>query len=137
MLPKDTSCAGITLPGNSEPYGLPKIMKETATTQSDVSSRILEVIKEDFHNDFMDVYALTISLTDKHPEQANNEIRNALNHLARALMIDTPQDALEQITKAQGHIERAKRDCLKISLINRHKIIVDAAYRLRVRFETP
>lgn len=51
------------------------------------------------------------------PLQFTNELRNAINHLARAYCCENDADVDEEIRKAIGHIERAKRDCLKMSSI--------------------
>lgn len=51
------------------------------------------------------------------PEQPNNELRNALNHMARALEAADVASAQEDLGKAAGHIERAKRDSLKLATI--------------------
>lgn len=56
---------------------------------------------------------------DIHPEQTNNEIRNAVTHLSRAPNAATQEGADEEITKAVLHIERAKRDCLKLTIITK------------------
>lgn len=94
---------------------------------------VLEVIARDFHEEFMDMYALAVATAEVHPEQANNEVRNAVNHLARALLAEDEHEQEDQVRKARGHIERAKRDCLKITLIRKHKLLSGAAWRLQVR----
>lgn len=101
-----------------------------------VADAVQSVLLKEFHEEFMEFYALAIATAEKHPEQANNEIRNATNHLARALVAGVDgenKEAAEQIKLAKGHLERAKRDCLKITLIRKHRDISGAAWRVRIR----
>lgn len=89
----------------------------TAAEQRRVRATVVRVLKEDIHRDLMSLYAIAVALNEQHPEQVNNEIRNAVSHLCRALQADSYADAEKQIKRAQeSHIERAKRDCLKLSI---------------------
>lgn len=74
-------------------------------------------ILDDFIDDFMNHYAMALFEGDKHPEQANNEVRNAFVHIGRILANDNQE---KNLIKAKDHIERAKRDCLKISIIEKY-----------------
>lgn len=78
---------------------------------------VAAVIEDHYFRDFLDIYGTTISITEMHPEQVNNEIRNALTHIARALVDEQADEVADNIEKAKAHIERAKRDCLKLSII--------------------
>lgn len=76
----------------------------------------------------MEVYAMVVSTTETHPEQVNNKIRGALTHLARAL--DRGDGCSEEVQKAQAHIDRTKRDCLKVIIVQKHKAIRGTLWRL-------
>lgn len=85
------------------------------------NSIIASCIEQDYLKDLMPIYAHTIACAEQHPEQVNNEIRNALTHLARCAHEHRDiGKARIQIEKAQGHFERAKKDCLKISIAILH-----------------
>lgn|GEM_PF-6668173 len=70
-----------------------------------------------FSKDFTKFYATVIEITEKLPEQINNEIRNAFSHLARANESDDIEAIKAECDKSRDHIERANRDCLKCSII--------------------
>jgi hypothetical protein len=89
--------------------------------EREVLSRVRKLILEDFHEDFQEIYSYAVTTLEIAPEQANNEIRNALNHIARALTADDMAHAEDNLSQARGHIERAKRDCLKLALIHIHE----------------
>lgn len=82
--------------------------------------RASHIINAHYRQDLHAVFETTRCLTSTKPDQANNEIRNGLNHLARALAEQKPDDASLQFRKAEDHFDRAKRDCLKISLVQLH-----------------
>lgn len=98
-------------------------MPQLSEQQREVLSRVRQLILEDFHEDFQEVYSYAITSLEVVPEQANNEIRNALNHIARALTANDPELVDENLAQAKGHIERAKRDSLKLALIHLHEQI--------------
>lgn len=98
-------------------------MSLSPENQRDALSRVRQLILEDFHSDFQEVYSYAVTALEIAPEQANNEIRNALNHIARALTANDDQSADDNLRQAKGHIERAKRDCLKLALIHLHEQI--------------
>jgi len=78
---------------------------------------VKQFIVDDFIDDFMEFYAVALNETDLHPEQANNEVRNAFVHLGRYL-IDSETNS-EDLNKARDHLKRGKRDCLKIAIISK------------------
>jgi hypothetical protein len=85
--------------------------------RDEILAEIGIILQEDIHGQLMDFYAAAVSLNEKQPEQVNNELRNAITHFARAISEETKQHADEQILKARSHIDRAKRDAIKLSLI--------------------
>lgn len=97
---------------------------------AEICDYALDFIANEFHDNFMDIYALTIAISEKHPEQVNNEVRNCLNHIARALRAETLDDARENLKKAAGHLERGRRDCLKLCIIYRREQIQSAIFRI-------
>ncbi|MEX0739191.1 MAG: hypothetical protein WD071_07610 [Pseudohongiella sp.] len=96
-----------------------------------IQDQITSIIHDDYLNDFLDIYGVTISIAEKHPEQVNNEVRNALTHLARALIPDIP-DPQQEIEDAKKHLQRAKRDCLKLSIIHKREQLVSSIYRIEL-----
>jgi hypothetical protein len=104
-------------------YFLGAGFQRDARRKAKATAIVLEVIEKDFHVDFTEAWATTVALTETIPDQANNEIRNAFNHLARALKSETEEDAAGNIREARSHLDRAKRDCLKISVIYVHESV--------------
>ena len=89
-------------------------------------SLVAECIESDFINGLQKTYAFAISIVEQHPQQVNNEIRNALTHLGRAIKAtDDIVEAREEIAKAKGHFERAKKDCYKLAVIRLHERILE------------
>ena len=85
----------------------------TAGRRAEEVSSVLDF----YHSDFTTYLATVISLTETLPEQINNQIRDAVTHLARANIADTLTEVQHQSRLARSHIERANRDCLKASII--------------------
>ena len=84
---------------------------------------ILSIIETEFQGNLSEIVSITTGLTENIPDQINNEIRNFLNHLARAYTASSIEVADADISKARGHLERATRDCLKIAIINRRIVL--------------
>lgn len=98
----------------------PKGTKQDSVPTNNTND-VAECILRDYYAETLDIYGLTISLIEKHPEQANNEIRNALTHLARALASKEPATSKVEMDKAKGHFERAQKDCLKLCILELHE----------------
>ena len=92
---------------------------------------MLNLITREFHQEFGAIHARTVAFTDVQPEQANNEIRNALNHMARALLQSDEDRATKDVAKAYSHLDRAARDCLKISIIEKQKQVRQLSQEVR------
>jgi rRNA maturation protein Rpf1 len=73
-----------------------------------------------FDQNFTKYMAVTISLTEAIPDQINNHIRNAFTHLSRACFANDKKDVEDEVNRAISHIERANRDCLKVSVLEQH-----------------
>lgn len=82
---------------------------------------VSDCIQKHYYDDLLNVYGLTIALTETHPEQVNNEIRNALTHLARVRLAKKEDDLHEEIKRSIGHFERGKKDCLKLCIATLHE----------------
>jgi hypothetical protein len=78
---------------------------------------VLKIIEDDFHGDLAEAWSFAVALTETIPEQANNEVRNCMTHLGRAIAAPDRGSADREISQASNHLERAKRDCLKIAII--------------------
>lgn len=79
---------------------------------------IVRALRVDIAVELAEYYGAAVFFGDnKRPEQPNNEIRNAINHYARAFEADTWEEAEKNIRAAESHIERAKRDSLKLAAI--------------------
>lgn len=85
-----------------------------------------------FHQDFSSYYASTIAIVEKLPDQINNEIRNAMSHLARANASDNIATIQLECDRARAHIERANRDCLKCSIITLRKKIHRQVFHAKI-----
>lgn len=106
-------------------------MAITPVQKRNVSMRVQKLLVDEIHGQFLDLYAATVSLSERHPEQVNNELRNALTHMARAVASEDFDHAIAEIKKAEGHIERAKRDAAKISVIELHNLVADASAEIK------
>lgn len=94
-----------------------------------VKTQLIENVIGFYHEDFTEYYATVIALTEQMPEQINNEIRNAFSHLARVQTATSQVEAEKEAEKAQAHVERACRDCLKASIIAVHDDITNLRNR--------
>jgi hypothetical protein len=81
---------------------------------------------------FTQYMAAMIAISESVPEEINNQIRNAFTHVARAAHAETLTDVNAEVEKAIGHIERACRDCLKVSIIyareNLDQLVADVVF---------
>ncbi len=98
---------------------------------TEVVNATVDLIQKDYFDDFLNVYGLTIALTETHPEQANNEVRNALTHIGRALNAPK-EDAHGQISAAKRHFKRAKLDCLKLCVVRKQNDLHNLMSRIEV-----
>jgi len=106
-------------------------MNSDLPSSASVQAEVLRLITHDFHQEFGEIHARTVAFTDIQPEQANNEIRNALNHMARALLETDETRAKKDVAKAYSHLDRATRDCLKIAIIGKHEHVKRLAQEVR------
>lgn len=106
-------------------------MAMTDEEQQEILSQVAGILREDIHGDLMDFYAAAVALTEKHPDQVNNEVRNAVAHLGRALVAESTVEAVGDIRQARSHISRAKRDAIKLAVIELHDRIQDACREIR------
>jgi hypothetical protein len=78
----------------------------------------LRFIRQDIGLELAEYYGAAVFYGNNvKPEQPNNQLRNALNHLARAYEASDWASAQKQIELAEGHVTRAKRDSLKLATI--------------------
>ena len=89
----------------------------TAAERRLLLASVATLLETEIHGQFLELYAAAVSATEKHPEQVNNELRNALTHIARAVSVPDLETANGELEKALSHIERAKRDAVKIAVI--------------------
>jgi hypothetical protein len=107
-------------------------MALTAQERAVVEAYIYKFLQADFFDTLSRYYAEGVAYSSKHPQNINNELRNALTHLARALNAPNMKDAQENMDSAGRHIERFKRDCLKVAVIYSGKDtndLINHAYR--------
>ena len=79
---------------------------------------LIRIVRQDIGTELAEYYGAAVFYSDNvKPEQPNNEIRNALNHLARAYDASTWAEAQADIAAAERHVLRAKRDALKLAVI--------------------
>jgi hypothetical protein len=101
-----------------------------------VLRRVGEVLAAELHGNFMDFYATAVALTETQPDQVNNEVRNAVTHLGRALIAGSEKEAHDQIRLGRAHIERATRDAIKLSVLELTDRIHDACEEIKLRTGT-
>lgn len=89
------------------------------------NEKILNIITNEYLSDYIEILGICVGITEYYPQQADSQIRNALTHLSRAASFDDEVDIDIEIDKAKGHIERAKRDCLKLAIIRKKEHISD------------
>jgi hypothetical protein len=111
-------------------------MPLTARERSSVLSEIGHALTRDVHDELLPFFAAAVSLTESLPEQVNNELRNALTHFARSLQADTKAAAQRDVEKGHGHLDRAKRDALKLSILTLHDRIQVALAEVVMRMGT-
>jgi len=89
----------------------------TQPEREEVSARIIHFLQDEFAPVLSKYYALGVSLSNRHPQNINNELRNAMTHMARALNAVEIGVARDELDAAMRHTERFKRDCLKVAVI--------------------
>ena len=97
-----------------------------------VLDKVATVLREQIHDQFVDFYAAAVSLTERQPDQVNNEIRNALTHLSRSLAVDDYAQANSEIDRACNHIDRAMRDAIKLAVFELRDRIHSACAEIRL-----
>lgn len=91
-----------------------------AKDKNKIKKTVLALIENDLGHqlDRFVAYARYFGNKNKSPAQVANEARNAVTHLSRAMQANDINTANSEIALAEKHIERAKRDALKIATIN-------------------
>jgi hypothetical protein len=92
---------------------------------SDKNSKIIDFLSNEYLSDYVEILGLVVSITEYYPQQADSQIRNAMTHLARAAIAEDLDIIETELGKAKSHIERAKRDCLKLAIIEKKKHVFD------------
>jgi hypothetical protein len=95
--------------------------------------QVVGIITQEFQVKFQNQYSIVITTVGLHPEQVNNEMRNMLTHLARALVAESCETVNKEIGLARGHLTRAQRDCLKLANLHILKQIKDDLAVIRLR----
>lgn len=85
-----------------------------------------------YYSEFTTYLATTISFTETLPEEINNQIRDAFTHLSRANASGEIDEIKQECRLAKRHVDRANRDCLKVSIIKARleldQLIEDAVF---------
>lgn len=89
------------------------------------NERIINILLNEYLGDYVEILGVCVGITEYYPQQADSQIRNALTHLSRAASFNDDTEINIEIEKAKGHIERAKRDCLKLAIIRKKEHISD------------
>lgn len=89
------------------------------------NKKIIDILLNEYLNDYIEILGVCVGITEYYPQQADSQIRNALTHLSRAASFESEIEIEIEIKKAKGHIERAKRDCLKLAIIRKKEHISD------------
>lgn len=93
------------------------------------NTAIKDFLSKDYLLDYSEILSMTVAITNFYPQQAESQLRNAMTHLARSVSEASNLD--DEIKKAKGHLERAKRDCLKLSIIKKKKDVENEIKSLR------
>lgn len=93
------------------------------------NTAIQDFLSKDYLLDYSELLSTTVAITNFYPQQAESQLRNAMTHLARSVSEASNLDA--EIEKAKGHLERAKRDCLKLSIIKKKQDVENEIKNLR------
>jgi hypothetical protein len=88
-----------------------------AEQKKEIEDAIFALIKEDYHRDFESVYEVAVTILKDFVPLACEEIRNANNHVARALSVDDVDDARLNLARARRHIHYAKYVCLVLCVL--------------------
>lgn len=91
----------------------------------DKNTKIINTLLNEYLSDYIEILGICVGITEYYPQQADSQIRNALTHLSRAASFDDATEIDKEIEKAKGHIERAKRDCLKLAIIRKKEHVAD------------
>jgi hypothetical protein len=110
-------------------------MALTAQERAVVESYIIKFLQTDFIDTLSLYYAEGVAYSSRHPQNINNELRNALTHLARALNAPSMHEAQDNMDSAGRHIERFKRDCLKVAVIYSGKDVNNLLTHAHRRFK--
>jgi len=95
-----------------------------------INQAISDFLKNDYSKEYVEnILAATVAITNYYPAQADSQIRDAMTHLARCA--SNPENGEKELEKAKDHLERAKRDCLKIAIFTKKKDIKEEIKSLR------
>lgn len=92
-------------------------MALTRAERGVVLRRVGTFLEAEFAPVLSHYYARAVAYSSKHPQNINNELRNALTHMSRAMCASDVQEANKEIAAAERHVERFKRDCLKVAVV--------------------
>lgn len=91
-----------------------------------VYAEIERLYNQQYREKFKSLLALVESLKGKFPGPILNELRAVQDHISRCFTAGISEvEALEEINKARGHLERANMDCYKALLIIYEKKLGD------------
>jgi len=103
----------------------------SAAERTRVLDQIERLLRVEIYEQFAELYAAAVSSIEIHPEQVNNELRNFITHLSRAVSADTYAAAERELDKAVSHVERAKRDVIKIAVVVLRDNIERVCWKIR------
>ena len=74
-----------------------------------------------------------VAITERVPQAVNSEVRNALKYMSRAHVASTFEEATGEMRAAKGHLDRAKRDCIKLAVIEFRQRVRGTIHRIEVK----
>ena len=89
----------------------------------EIQDAVIYLVQNDYLNDFETIYQLAVQYLKDYVPQASEEVRNFLDHVARALVSASVDDAELEIARAKKHIQYARYLCLLAIFIHERKII--------------
>lgn len=92
-------------------------MPLTEADRAEVRDYILGFLANDFFEHLTRYYAEGVAYSNRHPQNINNELRNAITHMARMLRATNRAEIDYNKRAADSHVQRFKRDCLKVAVV--------------------
>ena len=75
---------------------------------ADKCASVINFLIRDYLENYSDILGITVGITNIYPEQADNQVRNAMTHLSRAANTNSEELIAEEIKKAKPILRELK-----------------------------